>query len=327
LKILVAGLGSIGKRHLNNLLSLKYEDISVVTRSNLPAGLPSLCTYKSIAEAFKHNFFNTVFICTPTSHHIANLYEILQNKVENIYVEKPLSHDTNDIAQILSLAASYKNNIVVGYDLHFDPGIQKIRALLQQNIIGKIISVNAFVGQYLPDWRPYEDHRKGTSARKETGGGVLLDIVHEFDYLCWLTGNADEVACFYTNSGSLEIETEEAAEVLIKFSNGVIGTVHLDYLQRSLVRYCIFTGTHGTITCNIAKSNVNWITENGNTGEFNYTGFERNDRFKAIISTFLENSKDERLTSLQASVQSLQVVQAAKYSAANKCITKLTPLN
>jgi len=312
--ILVIGLGSIGKRHVRNLLSLNYSHVSVVTGKPLPAEFEALAAYTTIEEAFAANHFNTAFICTPTAQHLNSLFTLLRYRVYNIYVEKPLSNNMARVAEVLKMAAGYPNNIKVGFDLHFDPGIQQIRSLLQQNAIGKILSANAFVGQYLPHWRPYEDHRKGMSAKQATGGGVLLDIVHEFDYLRWLTGNVEAVACWHTNSGALEIETEEVAEVLLKFGSGAIGTVHLDYWQPSLVRYCTFTGTLGSITANLAKSHVSWALHNGTTGEYNYAGFERNDRFKEIVSAFLENNTDDRLTTLNDSLQSLLVVEASKRS-------------
>lgn len=273
-----------------------------------------LTTYNTLANALESQSFDTAFICTPTSHHITNLALLLQYRVENIYVEKPVSHSTQGLQHVLSQASSYKNNIVVGYDLHFDPGIEKTYRLLQQKIIGNIVSVNAFVGQYLPQWRPYEDHRKGMSAKKETGGGVLLDLVHEFDYLCWLNGRVETVAGFYTNSGTLEIETEETADVLLKFANNSVGTVHLDYLQQKLIRYCIITGTQGTITCNLADKKVSWVMVDDNNGEFTYADFDRNDRFIQIINAFLTNQNDARLTSLQNALQSLYITEAAKAS-------------
>jgi len=282
-----------------------------------------LSTYKTLAAALQNSVYDAAFICTPTSHHVEDLLLLLQHKVECIYIEKPVSHTTEGILQIISLAASYKNNIVVGYDLHFDPGIQKTFQLLQQNIIGNTVSVNAFVGQYLPQWRPYEDHRKGMSAKKETGGGVLLDLVHEFDYLCWLNGPVTTAAGFYTNSGALEIETEETAEVLLKFANNSIGTVHLDYLQQKLIRYCIITGTHGTVTCNLAEKNVSWVTASGNNGAFTYADFDRNERFMQIVHTFLTNPADHRLTSLQNAMQSLYIVEAAKISSETGCMVAL----
>lgn len=306
---------------MGNLIELGYTDISVVTRSPLPEKFETLAVaYKTIETAFEKDMYDTAFVCTPTSHHVNNLELLLTKKVQNIYIEKPLSNTTKNISAVLTLAASYKNNIAVGYDLHFDPGIQKVRELLQQQVIGKTVSVNAFVGQYLPRWRPHEDHRKGMSAREETGGGVLLDIIHEFDYLCWLNGPVDTVAGMHINTGVLEIETEECAEVLLKFKNGSIGSVHLDYLQPSLVRHFIITGTHGSITCNIAEKKVSWLTVKGLAGEYTYHEFERNDRFKKIVQHFLEDKTDDRLTGLQGALQSLCIVEAAKYSAAAGCM-------
>lgn len=323
MNILLIGAGSIGKRHIANLLSLGYNNISVVTRFHLPGELSHLITHKTIAAALQDSNFDVAFICTPTALHIENLLLLLEKQIKNIYIEKPLSHTVENIKQVLTLAATYNNNIVVGYDLHFDPGIQKLHELLQAGTIGKVISVNAFVGQYLPHWRPYEDHRTGMSAKKATGGGVLLDIVHEFDYLYWLNGPAETVAGLNVNTGTLEIETEEVAEVIIKYTNGSIGTIHLDYMQPSLVRYCIITGAKGSITCNMADKKVTWALQNGDKGEFSYETFERNDRFKEIIKHFLENKNDYRLTSLQKSLESLYIVEAAKYSSANNCMVNL----
>ncbi len=295
-------------------MALGYEDLSAVSSKTLPSEFDRVSIYKSLQVALEKATFDTAFICTPTSHHVKSLLQLLEKRVENIFVEKPLSHNTEQIAELLAKAWLYNNNIKVGYDLHFDPGLQKIRALLKTGTIGNIVSINAFCGQYLPLWRPYEDHRKGMSAKMETGGGVLLDIVHEFDYLRWLAGDIASVACWHTNSGELDIETEEAADVLMKFTNGTIGTVHLDYLQPTLVRHCTFTGTKGSITANLAKCHVEWMLHDGTKGEFGYAGFERNDRFKEIIKAFLENNTDDRLTSLSDALQSLLVVEAAKKS-------------
>ncbi len=326
MSILIIGLGSIGRRHLRNLLSLEYADISVVSRLGiLPDEFSALPVYLSIADAFSSHSFDTAFICTPTSWHICNLEELLTNKVTNIYLEKPVSDTYDKIDHILQLASSYKNKIVVGYDLHFDLGLQKVCELIQDNVIGAIVSVDAIAGQHLSQWRPYEDHRKGISAKKETGGGVMLDLIHEFDYLSWLLGDVYSVACLSANSGELEIETEEVAEVLLKFSGGTIGTVHLDYFQQSLIRNCLFTGTKGSIFLDLANKKVTWVNENGDQADFNYTGFERNDRFKAIVKTFLENDNDDRrLTSLQDGLKSLQIVLAAKKSASQNCFIKLS---
>ena len=324
MKILLIGLGSIGLRHLRNIIQSGYSSITVVSRSgHLPEVFSHLAVYSSLSGALLAKSYDTAIICTPTAFHTLALKELLCAKVPNIYIEKPVSHSLAGLPELLALSKLYKNNIVVGFDLHFDPGMQKVKQLLNEGIIGKVVSVNAQVGQYLPDWRPHEDYRRGMSAKLETGGGVMLDLVHEFDYLLWLFGKVKTIACQYTNSGALEIETEDASDVLMRFQSGTIATIHMDYLQPKLVRNCMITGSNGTICWNLATSTVKWITTDKNEQEFSYYGYERNTRFVEIMNAFLQNSNDPRLTKLEQGIESLKLVVAAKYSAENKCFVDI----
>lgn len=324
MKIILIGLGSIGLRHLRNILSLGYNQVSIVSRSgNLPEEFSFLPVFSSLHSALSSSRFDAAIVCTPTSLHISPVKALLEARIPNIYIEKPVSHSLVGIDEILLLSKSYSNTVVVGYDLHFDPGLQKVKQLLDEDVIGKIVSVNAVVGQYLPDWRPHQDYRAGMSAKKETGGGVMLDLVHEFDYLLWLVGKVSNIACQYSHSGALEIETEDVSDVLLRFNNGATGTIHLDYLQQKLVRNCMITGYNGTLFWNLAESNVRWINKEKTEETFNYSGYERNSRFIEIMRSFLENRTDPRLTGLNEGIESLKLVLAAKYSAENSVFVNL----
>lgn len=324
MKIVLIGLGSIGRRHLRNLLHLGYRQLSVVSRSGvLPEEFSFLKAYSTLQDALSSSSFDAAIVCTPTSFHFSSVKVLLEAQIPNIYIEKPVSHSLDGMDDLLALAAAYDNNIIVGYDLHFDSGIGKIKQLLAEGVIGKVVSVNAQVGQYLPDWRPHEDYSRGMSARKETGGGVMLDLVHEFDYLLWLMGPAKTIACNYANSGALQIQTEDVCDVLLRFENGVSGTIHLDYLQQKLVRNCMITGFNGTIFWNLAESHVSWINKQKQEETFDYKSFERNDRFIEIMRAFLENKQDCRLTNLQKGIESLQLVLAAKFSAEHTAFVQL----
>lgn len=315
MKILLIGFGSIGKRHLGNLFYLGYTDIDVVTRNeSLPEPFNNLTLYKTLEQALENAEYETAILCTPTSYHTPAILQLLQAGIYRIYIEKPISHSLDNIDLVKKLATGYANRLVVGFDLHFDRGLQKVQELLSAGTVGKIISINAQVGQYLPDWRPAEDYRLGMSAKIETGGGVMLDLVHEFDYVTWLGGPVKTVAGLYKNSGTLEIETEDIAEVLLQFENGALGTIHLDYLQPSLVRNCLVTGTEGSIKWNLANNSVEWINLEKESFSYDYKGFERNDRFIEIMKCFLEDAPDPRLTNLEQGIQSLQLVLAAKKS-------------
>lgn len=324
MNILLIGLGSIGKRHLTNILSLGYQHVSVVSRSAKVKQLAeNVNGYKTVDEAFHSDQFDAAFVCSPTACHIEQLTAVLHRGVKRVYVEKPLSNSLENLDEVIKLATANSADVIVGYDLHFDPGLERVKILLQQKAVGKVVSANAFVGQYLPQWRPYEDHRKGMSAKKQTGGGVLLDLIHEVDYLYWLFGEAETVACHCINTGELEIETEEAADLLLKFANGVTASLHLDYWQPQLKRYCIFTGTKGTIYWDLAEQRVTVNDHSGKEEKFSYASFSRNDRFKCIVSTFLEKNDDPRLTKLPQAIESLKIVLAAKYAGENECVVKV----
>ena len=323
MNILLIGPGSIGRRHLKNLISLGHDDIAVISRkSNIHDEFPQCTFYHDLNEALKSEKFDASFICTPTSVHLKNLKTLLTNGIPNIYVEKPVSNSNKGLDEVVQLAKSSSSNIIAGYDLHFDPGYLKVKEWIHANTIGKIVSANAFVGQHLAQWRPQEDYRNGMSAKKETGGGVMLDLIHEVDYLCDLFGDVAFVASTYTNSGTLEIETEEVAEILLKFSGSVMATVHFDYLQPKLKRFCIFTGTTGTIHWDLAEQKVTTVF-NDRQQEFSYASFQRNDRFVSIVKTFLESPHDEKLTTLPEAIKSLQVILAAKYASENSCVVKM----
>jgi predicted dehydrogenase len=324
MKILLIGLGSIGKRHLNNILHLGFEDVTIVSRSgNIPSQFGSLNIFAKVEDALETAQFDAAIVCTPTALHIHALKLLLKKNIKNIYVEKPISNDFSGVVKIQELIKSNNCRVQIGFDMHYDLGLQKVKQLIQQKTIGKIVSANAQVGQYLPDWRPHEDYSKGMSAKKETGGGVMLDLVHEFDYLHWLLGDVKTIASFNKNSGSLKIETEDIAEVLMKFNKGALATIHLDYLQQKLVRNCLITGSIGSIKWDLVNSKVNWILNDKSVQEFDYTGFERNDRFVNIMKDFLESSNNDRVTLFENGLASLQMVLAAKYSSEQNVFVQL----
>ena len=323
--ILVIGLGSIGLRHTRNLMQLGAECISVVTsKPDLPEGILVNRRFATLAEALSSGeVFSAALVCTPTAMHSENMMVLLDHEVPNIYLEKPVGHDLAIASKVGRIIEQTGTRVLVGYDLHFDPGIAKIRGLLAEGIIGKPLGVNAVVGQYLPDWRPHEDYRHGMSASKERGGGVMLDLVHEIDYLRWLFGFIAELACFYENTESLEIETEDLSHILCRFNNGVIGTISLDYLQRKLVRYCRITGSEGSILWNLAERKLEWTTGKEHQ-VYRYENFERNDRFIEILRAFLYSVNDERLTTYSEALHSLAVIQGAKESSEKNKFIKIS---
>ena len=326
--ILLIGLGSIGTRHLTNLLALGYRKISVVTRrGEVEKGFDQCKFYMSIGDACSDQKFNTAIIATPTSNHIRDLLEILENNIQNIYLEKPISHSINDIEKVGEKLTLSGANLFVGYDLHFDPGLLLIKEYIDAKKIGKVVSFIAEVGQYLPDWRPGTDYRKSMSAHKSQGGGVMLDLVHEFDYINWLVGPIKSIGGKNGKISNLDIDTEDVSVNIMETTSGALGTLHLDYLQSEMSRKCKVIGDKGVIIWDYSKSVVKFMSHEDRVWlTHDFRDYKRNDRFVDIMKTFLASSKensDSRLVDFHDAVKSIELVELAKESDINDRMVSL----
>jgi predicted dehydrogenase len=316
MKLLFIGMGSIGKRHLKNCIALGYYDVYIFSGSFADYALVSKerC-FEDLNKALSAHIYDVVFINTPTSTHIDILNQLVGTSHKCIYMEKPVSHNIENIDLELLSSFRTKGAMLVGYDLRFDPGLNKCIEWIEKGKIGKVLAFNAFVGSYLPDWRPNIDYRQSMSTQKKSGGGVMLDLAHEFDYLYYLFGEVNRLSCFYQKTGSLEIETEDLAHLIIEFKSGVSGALSLDYLQREYTRYCRVTGSEGSILWEYASNRVT-LFKGDNLGDFfDYNYYSRDDRFKAILGCVLNKTfTDKRLVGLDDALYSLNMILKAKQS-------------
>lgn len=315
-RILVAGLGSIGRRHLRNLLALGIDDLILLRTKVEPVPEdPSLPVVTNLEEALDCKP-DAVIVCNPTAHHLDVALPAAKAGC-HLFIEKPLSQNWDSVELLLCEVAKQKSIACVGFDLRFDPGLVKVREILASGVLGRITAIQAQVGQYLPDWHPWEDYRRSVSARKETGGGVILDLIHEIDYVLWLMGDVREVSCMLGQVSQLEIETEDTAAILLRFSNGAIGTISLDYVQRILSRSCRLIGNGGSLIWDLPSQKVSWFIA-GQEGwhEYSYAGFARNDRFLAEMEHFLACLRGEAKpqVDLDEGCRSLKIALAAKQS-------------
>jgi predicted dehydrogenase len=278
-RVLIAGLGSMGRRHLRNLQALGVAQI-VLHRSqpNPLESSPALPVVTDLGEALAARP-DLVIVATPT-------YVAIPAALAgcHLLIEKPLSHSWDGVDELLRAVARRNLVAMVGFDLRFDRGLRFVKTLIDSGTIGRPVAIHAQVGQYLPDWHPEEDYRHGVSARRDTGGGVILDLMHELDYVRWLMGPVTGVASMAGHVSSLEIETEDVAGMLLRFESGAIGSVGLDYVQRPLSRTCRVIGEQGTILWDGVTARVRWYEAAARSWrEYDYSAPTRNDRFVAEI--------------------------------------------
>lgn len=302
MKFLIAGLGSIGRRHLRNLLALGERDILLyrTRQATLPddelAGLP---VETDLAAALAHKP-DAVIISNPTALHLGVAIPAAQAGC-HLFLEKPISHSFDRVDQLREAVAHSGSRILVGFQFRFHPGLRLIRDLLAQSALStqqSTISVRAHWGEYLPAWHPWEDFRQGYAARPDLGGGVVLTLCHPFDYLRWLLGEY-EVAWALTSRRGLGMDVEDSAEIGLRFASGVIGSVHLDYVQRPPRHTLEIIGAQGTIRWDNADGavQVSVAGADGKPGDWQTfpvpVGFERNVMFLDQMRHFLAVCRGE----------------------------------
>ena len=344
MKTLIIGLGGIGQRHLRNLQMLMGKGVEIIAcdpRPNPPVLTDQLKVEEgaSLTEKYGLRIFpdldqalaqkpDVAFVCNPTSLHVPAAIRAAQAGC-HLFIEKPLSHNLEQVDELISLVESRNRRGVIGYQMRFHPCVKRLSELVQGKKVGRILSVRAEIGDYVPGWHTYEDYRQMYTSRQELGGGVILTQIHEFDYLYWLFGLPHSI---YTRGGhlsSLEIDVEDTADTLMECvldGRPVPVNLHQDYIQRPLSRFCEVFGEAGKIRMDIRVLTVDVFDGQGNHVEgTSYEGFQRNQPFLDELSCFLASlqGKQMPLVNLHDGVQSLRMALAAKESLATGKVVEL----
>jgi predicted dehydrogenase len=335
MKVLIAGLGSIGQRHLRNLRAVLGDGAEilahrVVGRSSVISDAMAIedgdverkygvRAFTRLDEALAQRP-EAVFICNPTSHHVATAMAALGAGC-HVLIEKPLSDCDRGVDQLIEVAERSRLVAAVGYQMRCHPALLHVRELLRDGAIGPVRSVRAEMGEYLPDAHPYEDYRTSYAARADLGGGVILCYIHEFDYVCWLFGMPRRVATVGGRLGQLDIDVEDtASSVLECMADGRSVAVHVQqsFLQRPPSRTCEIVGEHGTIRADLRTATVRVSVGAAAAQEVSFR-VERNQLFLDELRHFLAAvaGRPAPIVTAREAAQSLRVALAAKASMAS----------
>jgi predicted dehydrogenase len=329
LRFLILGCGSIGKRHLSNIAALNAGELLAydicADRLGEVESRFQVKTFDDLEDTWKEKP-DIAFITLPTSLHVPFSLKAAEHGC-HLFVEKPLSDRLDGVEQLLNTVRERNLVTLVGCNMRFHPGLAAVKRLIEQGAIGRVMSARVAVGQYLPDWHPWEDYRQGYSARRDLGGGIILDAIHEIDYIRWMLGEVEAVACFAGKLSDLDIETEDTAGILLRFTNGAIGEVHMDYIQRVPSRSCHIIGDQGTIHWDEGRGEVRWYSVK--TGDWQVItdppDWEFNQMYLSELSHFLQclSGKEKPVLDLFEGKQVLEVALAAKTSAESGQVLKL----
>jgi predicted dehydrogenase len=329
MKFLIAGLGSIGRRHFRNLCALGEEDIVLLRshKATLPDDeLKGFPVETHVATALKNHSPDAVIVANPTSLHLDIAIPAAKAGC-HILLEKPVSGSLERVDQLTEIANRSGSCILVGFQFRFHPTLRKAAELIATGELGKILTFHAHWGEYMPNWHPWEDYRQTYAAREDLGGGVIRTLTHPLDYARWLAGEVTEVRALNGHVSSLEMNVEDVAEIGLRFASGAIGGVHVNYVQRPPVHRLEIVGTQGTLHWDNADGVLQFYRIPQPFGDSSANppapvieqfappkGFERNMMFMEQMKHFVAvaRGKAEPVCTLQDGIRALEMALEAR---------------
>jgi len=324
-RVLIVGHGSIGQRHLRIVRENLPDATIMVFRHKPTTHIPKMANLvTSSMDDVLSLAPEAAIIANPAPFHL----EIAKALVEmgcHLLIEKPVSDKSDGVMEFLETTRAADVVCQVGYNLRYLPSLSRFRDLINEGLIGRPLSIRCEVGQYLPYWRPDTDYRTGVSARSDLGGGVLLELSHEIDYLRWIFGEVEWVRSWVGNVGDLDIDVEDTAHLILSFKSKannkpVIANLNIDFVRHDATRICTVIGAGGSLRWNGLTGFID-IYKSGSNGwdEYVVTSHQRDDSYRVQWNDFLTSIADfkEPLVDGKAGLAVLKIVEAAKASAIN----------
>jgi predicted dehydrogenase len=316
-RVLLCGLGSIGRRHLRLLREADPALELAALRSGLGAGGPEeallAASFAGIGEALAWQP-EAAIVASPAPFHCEQACQLAAAGI-SLLIEKPLGtgREPAEAWRPLRDAAARRQTILVGYVLRHDPAVPVLKSWLAAGRIGTPVTVNACCGSWLPDWRPGSDYRKGVSARFDLGGGVLLELSHELDLLQALLGPLSVEAAHLSCSGLLEIDVEDLANLTLCSAAGVSVSLQLDFCTRPPTRSLRIRGSEGDILWDLMQGRLS-LHDGAETVSVERFPHQAQERYRRQLDHFLAccRGEAEPLVSLEDGLAVLELVRQAR---------------
>jgi predicted dehydrogenase len=332
-RLLVVGLGSIGRRHARlarsmvpglRVVALRHRDVGNVSEPGIDRCVSTLAD----ALAFRPQ---AAVIANPASHHLEVATALARAGV-HLLVEKPIANATRGVSELIEECRDRALVLMTGYNLRFLPSLRRFRECLQERRVGRILSVRAEVGQFLPSWRPGCDYRQSVSARADLGGGVLLELSHEIDYLRWLFGEIAWVGAVEHRHGGLEIDVEDTAHLVLAFADEtqeppVVAALSMDFLRHDATRCCIAIGESGSLRWNGIAGTVEVFEQGAHDWQSLFTyGHHPDESYSAEWRHFLQCVAESSapLVSGYDGLAVLRIVEAARASSRSGSVVPIS---
>lgn len=322
-RILIVGHGSIGKRHLRLVRELMPQADIRLLRHQVSEDIPEYANgcFHDLASALKFAPQLAV-VANPAPFHLQVALPLAEQGV-HLLIEKPLSVSSAEVSQLIETCERRQCILMIGYNLRFLPSLTRFRDLVRSGeLAGKVASVRCEIGQYLPTWRQGVDYRKGVSARNDLGGGALLELSHEIDYLCWIFGRVDWVSASLLRQGGLDIDVEDSAHLLLGFEpaadgHQLVASLNMDFIRHDTTRSCVAIGAEGSLRWNALTGCVDFFARGTANWQTIYTHLpERDESYLSEWNHLLGliKHREKPLVSGEDGLRVMEVIDAARTS-------------
>ena len=299
MKVLIIGLGSIAKKHIEALRKLRNPTIFALRSSRSAEEYLNVKNIYSFDEVEEINF-DFVLISSPTAKH----YEVIEKAIKlnkPLFIEKPLFSEVGTSeGELVDKISSKGIPTYVGCNLRFLDCLREVKEIIGNERINEI---NSYSGSFLPDWRPNTDFRKTYSANKELGGGVHIDLIHELDYLYWIFGRPESNISSSSSKSSLNIDAIDYANYLWGYKN-FNASIILNYYRRDTKRTLEIVTDKATFLVDLIQNRIH-----RNEKEIFSSKQTVLDTFEVQMDFFLKNILNSRNTDFNSVEEAYQILQ------------------
>jgi len=323
MKLAILGLGSIGRRHLQNFHTIGVEtlagyDASPAQRASASAQFPFLAVPSTLEAALESA--DGVVICTPPDSHIA-LGRLAAERGAHLMVEKPFAVSAEGLEPFLKLCEEKRRRVLIAHNWRYWPPMLLVEQMLKEGRIGPVRAARTEYAYHLGFHRyPGKDYRDFYMADPKQGGGCLLDESHAIDYMRWLLGEITEVSAIVDRVSALQIGTDDVADLTVRFASGAVGNIHMNLFAWNMHSHFELMGEGGVIQWRRMENEVRLYDPRAARWEVYPSGGQLNDMYVEEARHFVACVRGEAEPRCDGwdGLRTMQVIDAARRASAER---------